>query len=307
MVKTLLIPLDGSALGERALPYALHLARAAGTRLLLMQANPDLATADLALLTRMEAEFGIAVTVELHRSAFRQSSVATTLGTTGCLSSNAIMQWVRENHVDLIVMSIQGAVADDVLRQSEVPVLLVPPTCDRQWQRDRPLRLMVPLDGSPYSETALASAHDMAGLVCDELFLVRAVQESTSDPYRSASMSQLNTMLVGNASLTEARQYLESVAGTQGTAFASVDYLTDLGDPARVIDVAARAKNVDLISMAIHDRHDDQWFPLGSAVATVLQQTQVPILLVPVKAPLPTADLVAAAAHQQPRETAARR
>ena len=56
MMKTVLVPLDGSALAERALPYALRLAQAMTARLLLLHA-----TSDLALLTRLEAEFEMIV------------------------------------------------------------------------------------------------------------------------------------------------------------------------------------------------------------------------------------------------------
>jgi nucleotide-binding universal stress UspA family protein len=177
MFKTILIPLDGSALGERALPYALQIARAAGARLLLLQAARD-----LALLTRLEVELGLAVRLEPHLDALRRSGAETTPGAAGSLSSSAIARVVREEDVDLIAMSIQGAVADEVLRQTPVPVLLVPAACHRQWQVDRPLRLMVPLDGSPDVEGVLASARDLAETVSTELLLVRAVRTSTPDP-----------------------------------------------------------------------------------------------------------------------------
>ena len=115
MFKTILIPLDGSALGERALPLALHLARGAGIRLLLLQSARD-----LALLTRLEAERGIAVTLEPHLDALRRSGAETTPGLAGPLSVSEILRVVRDDDVDLVVMSIQGRVADDVLRRAPV-------------------------------------------------------------------------------------------------------------------------------------------------------------------------------------------
>ena len=43
MVERILLPLDGSPFGERALPYALRLASATGARLILMHGHSPLA------------------------------------------------------------------------------------------------------------------------------------------------------------------------------------------------------------------------------------------------------------------------
>jgi nucleotide-binding universal stress UspA family protein len=294
MFKTLLIPIDDSVFANVALPYALHLARTTGVRLLLLHA-----TGDLARLTRMEAELGVAVTLEPHLDALRRCGIDTTPGPMGSLSPTAILRVVREDHVDLIVMSIQGYVADDVLRRVEVPVLLVPPACARRWQADRPLRLLVPLDGLRHSETALVSARELAETVSAELLLVRAIWEPKRGSRRPSSKGLSIMTPVSDRPLYEARLYLEGVARKQGTTFASIDTLVDLGEPARVIVDAARHHDVDLIVMATHGRLCHDQLALSSVAATVLQRANLPVLLSPPNAlALPSAERLDTMVHR---------
>src|SRR4051812_43434460 len=69
MLKTVLVPLDGSALSERALPYATAIARRAGARVVLVRAilahtPPGVDPTDTQVALRKRAEADLSATAE---------------------------------------------------------------------------------------------------------------------------------------------------------------------------------------------------------------------------------------------------
>src|SRR6185437_9541673 len=80
----------------------------------------------------------------------------------------AILDATRHVEADLIVMSthgrgglsrmLYGSVADQVLRRTTIPVLLVPSIVEHAWPAQGPLSLLIPLDGSALAAEALQSA-----------------------------------------------------------------------------------------------------------------------------------------------------
>ena len=132
MLTTVLVPLDGSALAEYALPYAARLARAAGGRLVLVRAAPDAparqrAEAELAAVAERLFTEGVPVEAHVRRGA----------------AGDVILEGARAWAAGLIVTAthgrsgvgrwLHGSVADHVLRHAPVPVLLVSRACERRW------------------------------------------------------------------------------------------------------------------------------------------------------------------------------
>jgi nucleotide-binding universal stress UspA family protein len=140
MYKRILIPLDGSALAEQALPHAITQARHFEAELVLLQILAPLPSAPLmgevargraqASLNASASEYleHIVPRVQEHDTPVR---VATVEGSPHV----QITEFVEANEVDLIVMStrgqsglsrwLMGSVADRVVRGATVPVLLV--------------------------------------------------------------------------------------------------------------------------------------------------------------------------------------
>lgn len=177
---TILVPLDGSPLGEIALPYAAVLARAAGGRLVLVRAATDavarrLASGEIAAAAERLWKGGLEV--EAHVRHGRAQRI--------------ILDAARRWDADLVAMSthggsgagrwLYGSVADHVLRHSPVPVLLVPAACELLWpvrpelRTRRPPRILVTLDGSEMAESVLGVACAVAAALEAELHLVRVV------------------------------------------------------------------------------------------------------------------------------------
>ena len=151
MYARILVPLDGSDLAERALPHAAEIAKNAGSEIILLQAvtpfasmlgqasaNEAAVTESLLTSTRQQHEGLMAIAREYL------TKQATDLAAKGVKAraevvegspANAILEYAQANEVGLIAMSthgrsglgraVFGSVADAVLRNSGLPVLLI--------------------------------------------------------------------------------------------------------------------------------------------------------------------------------------
>jgi nucleotide-binding universal stress UspA family protein len=136
-LRTILVPLDGSELAERALPEAADLARQPGAQLLLVRA----AEAHVpAVVDPTEAQVRVVQEAERYLAGVQARLAAT--GVTDVQTSvwygppaYAIIEAARLRHADLIVMTthgrsglgrlILGSVAESVLRGTTTPILLL--------------------------------------------------------------------------------------------------------------------------------------------------------------------------------------
>jgi nucleotide-binding universal stress UspA family protein len=125
MYKRVMVTLDGSDLGQTALPHALELCRALGATLVLLhvrdarQGSAEASRRYLDFTRRQHANDGVVI-----ETLVREGSVA-----------EAIVRAAEENQIDVIAMAthgrsglqraVYGSVAEQVLRSSTRPVLLV--------------------------------------------------------------------------------------------------------------------------------------------------------------------------------------
>jgi len=184
MFERILVPLDGSKGSERAVPVAARIARSSGGTIVLIS------------VVLPPVEFGTYTaerTVPLKPSAFERRvakaadylaaitetyasdlmGIDTEMDVAAGAASPMIYSAARLEGVDLIVLCsheegglkrwVFGSIAHEALRHSPVPVLVlnehnehgvVPSPSDATY----PLRILVPLDGSALSETALLPA-----------------------------------------------------------------------------------------------------------------------------------------------------
>jgi nucleotide-binding universal stress UspA family protein len=149
MFEHIVVPLDGSAVAEEALPVAVTLSQTYGSRLTLLRIStsnqiylteftlglPDAADlySQLRLQAAMEAQSYLEEQVEKLAEAGISCSHTMVESTR---IADGIVQAAEEVSADLIVMSthgrsgfrrlLLGSVAEGVLRQSAIPVLLIP-------------------------------------------------------------------------------------------------------------------------------------------------------------------------------------
>ncbi len=290
MLNTILLPLDGSPLAERARTYATLLARRSGASIKLVQAVQAYAAPGT---DPSEAQVEVTQCAEEFLNSVAERMNADGIQTEPHIYYDepvkAILDAATRQHADMIVMSthgrggiarmLYGSVADQILRRSNVPVLVVPSIVEHAWPTDQPLRVLVPLDSSELSEealTAVALVRDKDALGV-HLTLLRVVQ-----PVSTSLHGPGHTYVPFNEDLevAAARRYLEHEAGLLAARGYTVTPLVAVGEPARVIGDVARELHVDLIAMATHGKSGLSRLILGSVATAILRHTTAPLLLV---------------------------
>jgi nucleotide-binding universal stress UspA family protein len=315
MYRTILVPLDGSELAERALPYAAVLAWGSGAHLALVRVAHEEPRTDAPEGTTLAWATGTQPLIERTTGrggatapeddggaapgpaeylegaaaglAFPQTAVAVASGPPAA----AILAEARGRGADLVVMAthgrtglgraLYGSVADAVLRHADRPVLLVPTTAPPGPPADGPRRVLVALDGSPFAEAALRPAQDLAQALGAGLLLLRVV-----GPPGAAFGGTLGEVPSDpEGELAEARAYLDAVTGRlpappEPGRGAGPERRILPGAPAQTIAAVAGQEEVTAIAMATHGRSGLARAVLGSVAAEVLHRTSVPVLLV---------------------------
>jgi nucleotide-binding universal stress UspA family protein len=299
MPQPLLVPLDGSPLGEAALPWAACLARARGLSVVLARVirwpflvadgmtgaflSTDLyaqivdderqaATAYLDPLRRRLADEGLEVSTSIREGE----------------PAEELLDLADELGAYAIVMATRGRgglarlanenLADRVLQHATAPVLLVRARDDEPAEPPTLGRLLVPLDGSPLAERALDVAREVAAPDAT-LVLTRAVpvdQDLAAGRTTLTVVDEEETQRVA----AEAEEYLRGVRDELARDSRSVETDVRVGETGEEILAAAHERATDLIVMATHGRTGPARWLLGSVADQVVRHSQCPVLLV---------------------------
>lgn len=144
-------------------------------------------------------------------------------------------------------------------------------------------RILVPLDGTPFAETALEHAVDLARGTGARIILVNAAQDSLAAvPEARVNVPSRQVY----ASAIRGMMYLQKVAVRLRPDVGSVECDVLEGEPAAAILACARREHADLIVMGTHRRTRLGRLFKGSVAVDVAAGTNRPVILV--KGELPT-------------------
>ena len=282
----IMVPLDGSRFSEQSLPTAIDLATRWHADLHLVRVDEDLrngATREVSRLVqesyltehalRLRIDSGLSV-----RVAMLQGEIA------GALEA------YRLRDIDLVVMTTHGrsaigriwvgSVADELVRHSSVPVLMLRP--QGLPAKRTPLNvnhILVALDGTRESERILEPALKIARLMKARLSLVRVYEPELPTTYAAIVESQIDQG-VDRILDADAQDYVERIAHRVGEPNLRLDTIV-LGDSTAadgIVHAAARCK-ADLIAMTTHGRTGWQRIAFGSVEGDVAAATHVPMLV----------------------------
>ena len=304
MLSTMIVPLDGTDFAARVLTHAAVLARSSASKLVLMRVLPEhgpgsstdaMEGARAALSLHAEALMAAGLPVDVFVRQARSIHPDDMARAIADLARNvyadevarAITDLADEQRAELLVLSIHGrsefgkwlygSVPDSVLQQSSIPVLLVPPHVERPLPTDRPLRLLVTLDGSELAEEAIEAAELLIGTSGAELVLLRVVDQP---PYPLYGPGYAYVPWDEDAERASARQYLQAQVDRLQARGVKATAQLAIGNPAGVIGQVARDVEADIVVMATHGRSGLARLVLGSVATSVLQQADRPVLLV---------------------------
>ena len=297
MIRTILVPLDGSEFAERALPIAADLGRRHGASLRLVTVHdrkhayvstPELMTA----LDEVDADAQDQAAAYLRRKAdeVQAGSVAVTYALrTGDPASVLLDQ--MEQDVDLVVMTTHGrggisrlwlgSVADRLVRQGDCPVLLLRPDAVPRSVAELLEDVLVPLDGTVRAESVLDEVQALMTEPGGTLHLLNVVtQPFLFDPPPRPSYAAGRAATVEQQRLRGYR-YLRGLAQPLRLAGKAVaTQVTVSTDPAEEILAYARHHDIRLVGIATRGRGGFARWAVGSVADKVIRAGSVVVLVV---------------------------
>ena len=296
MLRRILVPLDGTTLTERALPYATELAKALGGSVVLVPATEPRPH----LLGGQHLEDARAyLTGQVQR--LQATGLTAELAAPRDRAPDGVVSEVRHQQPHLVVVAtghprlgsrLFGSLAEAIIAAQVAPVLLVGEHVPAGQSRPplRGTRVLVPLDGSALGEAALPTARELARTLQGQLVLFQAVAPPVvpyAVPTELEADPELDVELAWEPSsaLREARAYLHLVASrlarqADGLPIDVQVRLGGLTDQIRLLQ-AEDAPDLGLIVMAAHGRHGLGRLLLGSTPDDVGRSVDVPVVAVP--------------------------
>ncbi len=305
MFKHILVPLDGSTRAESALPVAARIARAYGASITLLRVVEPPAEYGVHLRTLVEDEKAEATSyLESVAKSDELKGIDTDIKVPGGVVAPTIIAAVQTAHANLVVMCshgytgfkrwVLGGTAEKIARHAPVPLLIL-----REGETfsalspQKPVRALVALDGSPFSEAVFEPAtYLVAGLAytlpqSGELHLLRVIDL----PYTSGRLrSQANIdSQTRDQAKQEAQAYLDglmahldeaALAELNIEATTSVESDPDVAEAIIKQAEGSETGSYDLIAMATHGRGGIDHFVMGSVTERVLHTTKLPLLVV---------------------------
>lgn len=312
MYSRVIVPLDGSELSERSLPYARLIAGALSLPIELVEAfdilSPAMHTAGAVFATeRMleEAQAQSSHYLGRVRADLLGMGFAATATTLPGPPAQAIVDWVGDDLDALVVMSTHGrggiarwalgSVADKVLHLIPNPVLLVRGDAGKAAAAIEPKTVMAPLDGSTLSELSLEHAATMAAALRSRIVLLRinpdaelyrqylspAARGADADAEAESDWASIEELTRADAddarmSLERAAQRLANECGFSGNVALR---LVESRNVAEAITDAAASEQAMLV-MTTHGRSGLNRLVLGSVTDRVVRHSDVPALVV---------------------------
>lgn len=275
MLNTILVPTDGSEESAKAIPIAAQIAKAQGAEIVLVRVvepvlwdyhatetpiPPDVYES----LVRANEEQAQSDLARLQATLEAQSVRARRIALRG-FPASALLDIEEREHPQLVVMATHGrtglvrfalgSVADRLVREGSVPVLLVRRTMTGTATLET---AVVMLDGSTVAEQALPMVSELAGRPLRLVTLFRSVPRPED---REA-----------------ARAYLSGIAARLAKPECSVREVVDVGDPRHTIERVAR--DHDLVMLCTHGYSGFDRLRHGSVAEAVVRNVERPVLLV---------------------------
>ncbi len=291
--RKIVIPLDGSALGERVLAHLPLLASPAETDLVLVSvveswryatAGGDFAIPSLIADVRSGAE----AYIEQQRAHLQSVGYRVGAHIVDGDAAQTILATATEAGADLIAMSTHGhsgfvrwalgSVAERVIHETTLPVFLVRATTAVPSGKIQ--SIVVPLDGSANAEQALPAAQSLAQATGAHVLLLQVIQSMDEGSRKMLFADEAMAETTFAQWRTTAEHYLAQIAAQWQNAGVTTEYRVLFGDPDQTILQVVADETVDLIVMTTHGRTGiKRWF-YGSVANKVLRGVSCPLLLV---------------------------
>jgi nucleotide-binding universal stress UspA family protein len=298
MIRNLLVPLDGSRLGEAALEPAVYIANMMGCTISLIHVveknAPEKVHGQQHIRTSKEADVYLKQIAELYFKGISDVVIHVHEEEVKDVAAS-IISHSDELSSDLIVMCthgegafsdyIYGSIAQQIISYKKVPVLLIYPKTDNQMMPFSCKSVLIPLDGDPDHEQGIHYVEEISTKCPINVHLILAVPEvddlrgekGAAGKMLRAAMSEYLDMIEENAV-----EYLTPIIKRFEDQKTPVLGEICRGDPAAIIIEVAEEKPYDLIVLGTHGKSGLEAFMSGSVAQKISNESKIPLLLIPV-------------------------
>lgn len=313
MFSKLLVPLDGSTLAEKALPYAVSLARRMESELVLLQVleMPPVIEGSLAAENALisSAESYLEKVKEIITDSDRVQHIPAEQVHSKVAFGNPqyeVAEIAATSGANLIVMTthgrsgvaqlIMGSVASGVIQHTDLPVLVIRPVNDKSTKNQTlaelmstPLnfglqegwgRILVTLDGTPQSELVIDSVVELAQKIDASIHLVQVIPPLLPFSYGDISYRYREDIEQEKKRIDQvAWQHLKKVEDEIRNQGLECSYTLHNGYVADEILHTIADLKVSIVAMATRARGRLGQVLLGSVAEEVVRRSHLPVLL----------------------------
>lgn len=294
MFKHLLVPLDGSRLSEASLEAARFLAGKIGASITLLHVMelrpPTQVHGEPHLRSPEEAESYLE---SVRQEAFAGSTKVAAhvhIPPVSDVADSIVRHAAEELHADLVVTSthgrggaqrlLSGSIAQKVVAERKVPVLLVKPGSP-PFKLEK---LLVPLNPDSAHDISLPVALSLAMAVKAEVSLLSVVPTFTTLAGEQAAAGTLMPATTQAFLAMQAQNAAEDLrlhGAAMGARGIRAQSVVARGDPAVVIREFAEASGCDVIILSTHGKVGAKAFWARSVAPKVTEHSKAPVLLIP--------------------------
>ncbi len=278
--------LDGSEYAAQALPWVEMYCHKTGAHLILLSSvkpQSDRTAFAAAFLERKNYLEGVQqgllaadVNVDL---VVHEGSIA-----------DAIQLLIHQQPVDIVVTSTRGrsgkphwssgGISQKLMQRINQPVFLVQTIDSGVRPKPKLERILIPLDGSIFSERVLPYARALAQVFDCELILLTVPAVPEPDDYHAPSELIEN---IRKKAEHEIDKFLDSIARSLQEQGIRVRTIVTGSLPARTIVTVAQEEDVDMIMSTSRGRGGWELLMLGSEAQRVVEQTEKNVFMVPIR------------------------
>ncbi|NOY98367.1 MAG: universal stress protein [Chloroflexi bacterium] len=287
-IKNIAVLLDGSSYAAQALPWAKMLCLKTGAHLTLLSSIkgkfPDPNDEFTSIFKERKAYLD-GVLKELQDDGIK-ADVSICQG----FIADAAQLLVHQQNIDLVITTTRGksgeqnwtsgGVSRKLVQKINQPILLIQVSEDGKTIPPKLERILVPLDGSIFSERVLPYARALAKAFDAELILLTIPAVPEPEDYHAPS--EIINVIRSNAE-KQIRDFLEAVARSLREDDLTVRTMVTGSLPARTIVKVAEEEDVDLIMNTSRGRGGIELFFLGSEAQRVVEKTEKSVFMVPIR------------------------
>lgn len=281
--RRVLVPLDGSELAERAIPYAKNLAKTRGSEVILF-------TVSIASVEQLGKP--IKAYLELNSNELQSQGIKASTAIAYGNVADEIIKFADKNKIDLIILSTHGhsgikrwalgSVALKVLHGTCIPVLLIKSRTHKTAKVEFK-KILLPLDGSSFSEASIPYVKELAKGTGGEIVILRVseppVLPADRSPAIKPSWEEYRDMLMAEIQ-RQAEKYLEGIRANLGKNGIKARSQATVGKAAESILQVAQKEDINLITMTTHGRTGVSRWVYGSVASRITEESLQPVLLI---------------------------